>query len=141
MFRSPRQRHPRQRPHQNSGQGWESGIVVPDLALSQVNEDDYSAIVFVGGWGSSMYQSTAFPGDYFNDHYDGDVATKTLVNNLIGEFDAAEKYLGFICHATTIAAWSTRQWSQFDCRQTGFRSLYRITMSGALSSAINWESG
>ena len=93
-------------PHQNSGQGWESGIVVPDLALSQVNEDDYSAIVFVGGWGSSMYQSTAFPGDYFNDHYDGDVATKTLVNNLIGEFDAAEKYLGFICHATTIAAWS-----------------------------------
>lgn len=93
-------------PHQNSGQGWESGIVVPDLALSQVNEDDYSAIVFVGGWGSSMYQSTAFPGDYFNDHYDGDVATKTLVNNLIGEFDASEKYLGFICHATTIAAWS-----------------------------------
>ena len=93
-------------PHWDSGQSWDGGIVVPNLALSQVNEDDYSAIVFVGGWGSSMYQSTAFPGDYFNDHYDGDFATKTLVNNLIGEFDAAEKYLGFICHATTIAAWS-----------------------------------
>ena len=93
-------------PHWDSGQGWQSGIVEPDLALSQVNEDDYSAIVFVGGWGSSMYQSTAFPGDYYNNHYDGDFATKTLVNNLIGEFDAAEKYLGFICHATTIAAWS-----------------------------------
>jgi putative intracellular protease/amidase len=93
-------------PHWDSGQGWQSGIVIPDLALSQVNEDDYSAIVFVGGWGSSMYQSTAFPGDYYNNHYDGDIATKTLVNNLIGEFDAAEKYLGFICHATTIAAWS-----------------------------------
>lgn len=93
-------------PHWNSGQGWQSGIVEPDLALSQVNEDDYSAIVFVGGWGSSMYQSTAFPGDYYNNHYDGDFATKTLVNNLIGEFDAADKYLGFICHATTIAAWS-----------------------------------
>lgn len=93
-------------PHQNSGQGWQSGIVVPDLALSQVNEDDYSAIVFVGGWGSSMYQSTAFPGDYYNNHYGGDFATKVLVNDLIGEFDAAEKYLGFICHATTIAAWS-----------------------------------
>ncbi|MFO1002763.1 MAG: cadherin domain-containing protein [Planctomycetaceae bacterium] len=53
-----------------------------------------------------MYQSTAFPGDYFNDHYDGDFATKILVNDLIGEFDAAEKYPGFICHATTIAAWS-----------------------------------
>jgi putative intracellular protease/amidase len=93
-------------PHWNSGQGWQSGIVVPDLTLSQVNDDDYSAIVFVGGWGSSMYQSTAFPGNYYNNHYDGDIATKTLVNNLIGEFDAAEKYLGFICHATTIAAWS-----------------------------------
>ena len=93
-------------PHWDSGQGWQSGIVVPDLALSQVNEDDYAAIVFVGGWGSSMYQSTAFPGDYYNNHYDGNFATKALVNNLIGEFDAAEKYLGFICHATTIAAWS-----------------------------------
>lgn len=93
-------------PHQNSGWLGERDCSSRPRALSQVNEDDYSAIVFVGGWGSSMYQSTAFPGDYFNDHYDGDIATKTLVNNLIGEFDASEKYLGFICHATTIAAWS-----------------------------------
>lgn len=94
-------------PHSNSGQGWEiSGQVPPDIALNQVNSEDYSAIVFVGGWGSSMYQYTTFTGDYANDHYDGDVATKILVNDLINEFDAAEKFLGFICHATTIGAWS-----------------------------------
>lgn len=101
-------------PHSNSGQGWEnsgqgwenSGQVPPDIALNQVNSEDYSAIVFVGGWGSSMYQYTSFTGDYANDLYDGDVATKILVNDLINEFDAAEKFLGFICHATTIGAWS-----------------------------------
>jgi putative intracellular protease/amidase len=92
-------------PHWNSGQGAGDGIVVPDLTLASVNEDDYSAIVFVGGWGSSMYQY-AFPGDYSNNRYDGDAATKEIVNDLITEFDAAEKHLGFICHATTIAAWS-----------------------------------
>ena len=32
------------------------GNVRPDLALSDVKAEDYSAIVFVGGWGSSMYQ-------------------------------------------------------------------------------------
>ncbi len=94
-------------PHGNSGQGWEnSGQVTPDIALNQVNAEDYSAIVFVGGWGSSMYQYATFTGDYGNDHYDGDLATKTLVNDLINAFDAAEKHLGFICHATTIGAWS-----------------------------------
>ena len=94
-------------PHGNSGQGWEnSGQVPPDIALNQVNSEDYSAIVFVGGWGSSMYQYSTFTGDYWNDQYDGDLATKTLVNDLINEFDAEEKYLGFICHATTIGAWS-----------------------------------
>ena len=39
------------------------GNVRPDLALSDVKAEDYSAIVFVGGWGSSMYQYD-FPGDY-----------------------------------------------------------------------------
>lgn len=94
-------------PHWNSGQGWgNSGQVAPDIALSQVDSADYSAIVFVGGWGSSMYQYSTFTGDYVNNLYDGDMATKTLVNDLINEFDASGKYLGFICHATTIGAWS-----------------------------------
>lgn len=93
-------------PHWNSGQGWDSGEVTPDIAMNQVDSDDYSAIVFVGGWGSSMYQYTSFTGDYSNNLYDGNVATKNLVNQLINEFEAADKYLGFICHATTIGAWS-----------------------------------
>lgn len=92
-------------PHANSGQGWDGGIVVPDIALANVDSADYSAIVFVGGWGSSMYQYD-FPGDYNNDLYDGDLATKQVVNDLINEFYDADKTLGFICHATTVGAWS-----------------------------------
>ncbi|WP_254512630.1 DJ-1/PfpI family protein [Anatilimnocola floriformis] len=61
-------------PHPNSGQGSSSGVVTPDLPLSAVNSADYSAIVFVGGWGSSMYQY-AFTGNYYDDHYDGNAST------------------------------------------------------------------
>lgn len=93
-------------PHYGSGQpeGTDGGVT-PDLTLASVNPDNYSAIVFVGGWGSSMYQY-AFPGDYTNDAYDGDVATKQVVNDLINEFLADDKYVAAICHATTILAWS-----------------------------------
>ena len=52
-----------------------------------------------------MYQYN-FPGDYVNDAYDGDIATKQVVNNLINEFLADDKYVAAICHATTILAWS-----------------------------------
>lgn len=48
-------------PHAGSGQPWwTDGTIVPDIALAAVNPDDYSAIAFVGGWGSAMYQY-AFP--------------------------------------------------------------------------------
>lgn len=94
-------------PHPGSGQApGTSGEVVPDLTLNQVRSADYSALVFIGGWGSSMYQSSAFPGDYAFDHYDGNAAVKTVVNQLINEFHAADKHLGFICHAVTVAAWA-----------------------------------
>ncbi len=92
-------------PHWNSGQGASSGIVTPDLPLSAVNSADYSAIVFVGGWGSSMYQY-AFTGNYYDDLYDGHAATKTVVNNLINEFSAQNKYIAAVCHATTVLAWA-----------------------------------
>ncbi|MCA9032173.1 MAG: cadherin domain-containing protein, partial [Planctomycetaceae bacterium] len=92
-------------PHPNSGQGNDGGVVTPDIALADVNAADYSAIVFVGGWGSSMYQYD-FPGDYNNSLYDGDLATKVVVNDLINDFADADKPLGFICHATMIGAWS-----------------------------------
>jgi putative intracellular protease/amidase len=92
-------------PHAGTGEGLDGGIVVPDLTLADVNPDDYSAILFVGGWGSSMYQY-AFTGDYQDDHYDGDPATKQLVNNLIGEFQNQDKLVTAICHGVTILAWA-----------------------------------
>lgn len=94
-------------PHPGSGQApGTSGEVTPDIALSAVRSSDYSAMVFIGGWGASMYQSRAFPGDYAFDHYDGNAAVKDHVNRLISEFHTADKHLGFICHAVTVAAWS-----------------------------------
>lgn len=93
------------RPHPNSGQGSGGGTVTPDLALADVDPDEYSAILFVGGWGSSMYQYD-FPGDYTYDHYDGDLATKRVVNDLINEFIAQDKHLAAICHGVTVLAWA-----------------------------------
>lgn len=92
-------------PHAGSGQGGDSGVVVPDLALATVDPDDYSAIVFVGGWGSSMYQYD-FPGDYSNNLYDGDAVTKQTVNNLINNFLDDDKYVTAICHGVTVLAWA-----------------------------------
>lgn len=92
-------------PHLGTGQGPDGGIVTPDLRLDQVDSDDYSAIVFVGGWGSSMYQY-AFQGDYQNDLYDGDLATKTVVNDLINQFAAQDKFVTAICHGVTVLAWA-----------------------------------
>ncbi len=93
-------------PHQGTGEPWGTdGAVTPDLALADVDPDNYSAILFVGGWGSSMYQY-AFPGDYLNDNYDGNLATKQIVNDLINEFIADDKYVTAICHGVTNLLWS-----------------------------------
>ncbi len=93
-------------PHSGSGEpeGTDGGVN-PDLTLASVDPDNYSAIVFVGGWGSSMYQY-AFPGDYTNNSYDGDLGTKQVVNDLINEFVAQDKYVAAICHGTTVLAWA-----------------------------------
>lgn len=91
--------------HPGTGQGWGDGIVVPDIALADVDVSNYSAIAFVGGWGSSMYQY-AFPGDYWNNHYDGTPASRTLANNLINEFIAQDKYVAGVCHGTMALAWA-----------------------------------
>lgn len=92
-------------PHAGSGEPAGGGAVTPDLALSSVDADNYSAIVFVGGWGSSMYQYD-FPGDYNNNHYDGDLTTKTTVNNLINDFVEQDKHVAAICHGVTVLAWA-----------------------------------
>lgn len=92
-------------PHVGTGEPEDGGAVTPDIALADVDPTQYSAIAFVGGWGASMYQY-AFPGDYVYDHYDGDPATKAVVNDLIGAFLEQDKYVAAVCHATMILAWA-----------------------------------
>ncbi|QDU31083.1 RTX-I toxin determinant A from serotypes 1/9 [Anatilimnocola aggregata] len=91
--------------HPFTGQGAGDGIVTPDIALADVQAENYSAIAFVGGWGASMYQY-AFPGDYANDAYDGNEATQTIVNNLIGDFIDQDKYVAAVCNGVTVLAWA-----------------------------------
>lgn len=93
------------RPHEGSGQGADGGIVQPDLALSDVNVDDYDAVLFSGGWGASMYQF-AFTGRYNDSNYNGDRAIKTEANRIINEFLAQDKYTCALCNAVSVLAWA-----------------------------------
>lgn len=92
-------------PHANSGQGLSDGHVLPTEALATVDADDYSAIVFIGGWGSSQYQYS-FSGGYHNDYYDGDLGTKQIANDLINEFLDDGKQVAGICHGVTVLVWA-----------------------------------
>ncbi|TWT89443.1 DJ-1/PfpI family protein [Stieleria varia] len=92
------------RPHANSGQQGD-GSVMPDLAIGDVDPSRYDAILFSGGWGSSMYQF-AFTGSYANQAYNGDSRTKAAVNRLINEFVDQDKYVGALCHGVSVLAWS-----------------------------------
>lgn len=93
------------RPHANSGQGGSSGIVQPDFAIADVNPDRYRAILFSGGWGSSMYQY-AFQGRYNTAAYNGDRRTKETANRLINTFVEQDKYVCALCHGVSVLAWS-----------------------------------
>jgi putative intracellular protease/amidase len=93
------------RPHSNSGEGADGGTVTPDLALADVDPVRYEAILFSGGWGSSMYQF-AFDGSYANQAYNGDRSIKQTANRLINEFVAADKYVAALCHGVSVLAWS-----------------------------------
>ena len=93
------------RPHANSGQGSDGGVVRPDLAISNVDPDRYEAILFSGGWGSSMYQY-AFEGSYSNRAYNGDRRTKEAANRLINTFVEQDKYIAGLCHGVSVLAWS-----------------------------------
>lgn len=92
------------RPHPGSGQSGD-GAVMPDLALSDVKVEKYDAIVFSGGWGSSMYQY-AFTGRYNKASYNGDRQIKQTANTLINEFLKQKKYVGGICHGVSVLAWA-----------------------------------
>lgn len=92
-------------PHANSGQGSSSGQVMPDITLADANASNYSAIVFVGGWGASQYQY-AFTGTYNNAAYNGTTAIRARVNQLINDFVAQGKYVTAICHGVSVLAWA-----------------------------------
>lgn len=93
------------RPHSGSGEGGDGGVVMPDLALRDVKVSDYDAILFSGGWGSSMYQF-AFTGRYNNASYNGDRETKERVNRIINEFIEQDKYVCALCNAVSVLAWA-----------------------------------
>jgi putative intracellular protease/amidase len=80
-------------------------LVQPDRALLDVDAADYSAVVFVGGWGSSMYQY-AFEGTYNNAVYRPDPVVARTVNELINDFVAQDKYVAAICHGVSVLAWA-----------------------------------
>ena len=93
-------------PHANSGQAaGTNGGVMPDIALADANASNYSAILFVGGWGASQYQY-AFTGTYTNPNYNGTVAIRERVNQLINDFVAQDKYVTAVCHGVSILAWA-----------------------------------
>jgi putative intracellular protease/amidase len=98
------------------------GGVVPDLALVAASSKEYSAVVFVGGWGSSMYQYAyndpnldgTIDSYYANSFYNGDDnlgdgkigGVKVAVNNLINDFIDQDKPVAAICHGVTVLAWA-----------------------------------
>lgn len=105
-------------PAPNSGQPTGlAGTVIPDVALRTADAGNYSAIVFVGGWGSSMYQYAYNDPDlngtidnyYANALYNGNAdqgKTKAAVNELINDFVAQDKYVVGICHGVSVLAWA-----------------------------------
>jgi putative intracellular protease/amidase len=79
--------------------------VRPDVALADADAADYSAIVFVGGWGASSYQY-AFEGTYANAFYRPDDAVAAAVNRLINDFVIQDKPVAGVCHGVTVLAWA-----------------------------------
>lgn len=93
------------RPHANSGQGKDGGFVTPDLALSDVSADDYSGIVFAGGWGMAQYQY-GFEGTYHRSSYNGSSDLRATVNELIGEFVEQDKHVAAVCYGVSVLAYA-----------------------------------
>lgn len=92
-------------PHANTGQGNTSGNVMPDIDLASARASNYSAIVFVGGWGASQYQY-AFSGTYSNAAYNATPAIRNEANRLINEFVSQNKYICGICLGVSDLAWA-----------------------------------
>jgi putative intracellular protease/amidase len=78
--------------------------VTPDVAVGDASASDYSAIVFVGGWGASSYQY-AFSGTYANAAYN-QAEQAGSVNQLVNDFVAQDKYVTALSHGVTVLAWA-----------------------------------
>ena len=92
-------------PQSGSGYGADGGLVTPDIALADADADDYSAIVFSGGWGMSVYQYS-FAGQYNNGAYNGSLALRTATNDLINDFVDQDKFVSGLCYGTTVLAYA-----------------------------------
>ncbi|MFM9966493.1 MAG: Calx-beta domain-containing protein [Planctomycetaceae bacterium] len=92
-------------PHANTGYTSGNGAVMPDIALADARAENYSAIVFVGGWGAAQYQF-AFAGTYANAAYNGTPAIREAANRLINEFVTQDKIVTGVCYGATVLAWS-----------------------------------
>lgn len=79
--------------------------VKPDLALSDVNPDDNSAIVFIGGYGASQYQYD-FPGSYDEPDYQPATRFARVVNNTIYGFSVDNKPVAAVCYGVSVLAWA-----------------------------------
>lgn len=93
------------RPHSNSGQGSDGGFVSPDLALTDVQAEDYSGIVFSGGWGMAQYQY-GFEGTYHNSAYNGSEELRRTVNDLINDFIEDDKHVAAVCYGVSVLAYA-----------------------------------
>jgi putative intracellular protease/amidase len=87
-------------------QGLGGGTAVHlDRSLGEVKAEDYSAIVFVGGWGASSYQY-AFEGTYHHSAYRPQGSVTREANRVIGEFVALGKPVAALDHGVTVLAWA-----------------------------------
>jgi putative intracellular protease/amidase len=80
-------------------------IVTPDVAVGDASASDYSAVVFVGGWGASSYQY-AFSGTYGALAHQPDPLVADAVNRLVNDFVDQDKYVAAISHGVTVLAWA-----------------------------------
>lgn len=81
------------------------GIVRPDLDLGDASAADYSAVVFVGGWGASSYQY-AFSGTYQSPAHQPDPYVADAVNRLINDLADQDKPVAAVSHGVTVLAWA-----------------------------------
>lgn len=83
-----------------------SKTITPDISLEEVQASEHSSIVFVGGYGSAMYQYDFRPLTQNSLQYQSDIKTLNIVNTLINDFLRQQKPVSAISHGVTVLAWA-----------------------------------